>query len=78
MKLLRLFALGLQIDSSKGGEEYFSSRHDPLKGPSGRVLRLLHVRHPVSQWRVRMEAMLMTVRRTSTLLLQRMSPLWTT
>ncbi|KAL2048107.1 hypothetical protein N7G274_000018 [Stereocaulon virgatum] len=42
MKLLRLFALGLQIDPSKGGEEYFSSRHDPNKGPSGSILRFLH------------------------------------
>ncbi|MCJ1230097.1 hypothetical protein MMC12_006768 [Toensbergia leucococca] len=42
MKLLRLFACGLQIDEADGGESWFSSRHDPSKGPSGSVLRLLH------------------------------------
>lgn len=63
VKLLRLFALGLrvsyhldtfsmtfnsgQIDSNEGGEKWFASRHDPSKGTSGSVLRLLHVRDPL-------------------------------
>lgn len=58
IELLRLFAVGLkvgvsvypsyttpdnlQIDPMKGGEHWFSSRHDPSKGPTGSILRLLH------------------------------------
>lgn len=30
----------IQIDPSKGGKDWFSSRHDPSQGPSGSVLRL--------------------------------------
>ncbi|KAI9796097.1 MAG: hypothetical protein M1833_006519 [Piccolia ochrophora] len=41
-KILRLFALGLEIDHQGGGEDWFSSKHDPAKGPSGSVLRLLY------------------------------------
>ncbi|KAI9718406.1 MAG: hypothetical protein M1812_004127 [Candelaria pacifica] len=42
IKILKLFALGLKIDPQDGGEDWFSSRHDPSKGPSGSILRLLH------------------------------------
>ncbi|KAI9838146.1 MAG: hypothetical protein M1837_002641 [Sclerophora amabilis] len=49
MKILRLFALGLksssnsQIDSSEGGQDWFSTRHDLSTGePSGSILRFLH------------------------------------
>lgn len=31
-----------QIDQRQGGEDWFSSRHDSSKGPSGSVLRWLH------------------------------------
>ncbi|SLM38309.1 Oxoglutarate/iron-dependent dioxygenase [Lasallia pustulata] len=41
IKLLKLFALGLDIDADDGGEDWFSSRHDTSKGPSGSTLRLL-------------------------------------
>ncbi|TVY55659.1 UPF0676 protein [Lachnellula cervina] len=40
MKILTLFAIGLQIDPSSGGSTWFSSRH--IGGPSGCTLRLLH------------------------------------
>ena len=33
-----------QVDVNKGGEDWFSSRHDPSHGSSGSILRLLHVR----------------------------------
>lgn len=42
IKLLKLFALGLKIHAEDGGEDWFSSRHNPLTGPSGSILRLLH------------------------------------
>ncbi|KAF8425109.1 hypothetical protein EV426DRAFT_596378 [Tirmania nivea] len=42
LRLLRLFALGLNIGKADGGEEWFASRHDKEKGPSGSILRLLH------------------------------------
>ncbi|KAI9816834.1 MAG: hypothetical protein M1827_001479 [Pycnora praestabilis] len=42
IKILRLFAVGLKINPKDGGEEWFSSRHDPSIGPSGSILRLLH------------------------------------
>lgn len=32
-----------QVDLSEGGKDWFSSRHDPSQGPSGSILRLLHV-----------------------------------
>jgi isopenicillin N synthase-like dioxygenase len=32
----------IQVDPSEGGSEWFSSRHDTSKGPSGCTLRLLH------------------------------------
>ena len=34
----------LQIRDEDGGKEWFTSRHDPSKGQSGTILRLLHVR----------------------------------
>ncbi|TAQ84878.1 hypothetical protein B7494_g6799 [Chlorociboria aeruginascens] len=40
LKLLKLFAIGLEVDSSSGGSTYFSSRHQG--GPSGCTLRLLY------------------------------------
>ncbi|KAI9831324.1 MAG: hypothetical protein M1819_005098 [Sarea resinae] len=42
IKILKLFALGLKIEPEDGGQDWFSSRHDPTKGPSGSILRLLH------------------------------------
>jgi len=42
LRLLKLFALGLEIDEKEGGKEWFASRHDRSKGPSGSILRLLH------------------------------------
>lgn len=42
MKILRLFALGLEIDPEAGGADWFSSRHDPQRGETGSILRLLH------------------------------------
>ncbi|KAI9759231.1 MAG: hypothetical protein M4579_002519 [Chaenotheca gracillima] len=43
MKILRLFALGLEIEPSEGGEDWFSTRHDISTGePTGSILRLLH------------------------------------
>ena len=35
----------LQIEKNSGGEDWFSSRHDPSKGLSGSILRLLFVCH---------------------------------
>ncbi|KAG9240146.1 oxidoreductase-like protein [Calycina marina] len=40
LKILTLFAIGLEIDNTSGGSEWFSSRHK--NGPSGCTLRLLH------------------------------------
>ncbi|KAJ5050470.1 uncharacterized protein L3040_002353 [Drepanopeziza brunnea f. sp. 'multigermtubi'] len=40
-KILVLFGIGLEIDPSKGGEDWFASRHRGT-GPSGCTLRLLH------------------------------------
>ena len=37
-----------QVDVKKGGDDWFSSRHDPSQGTSGSILRLLHVR--ASEW----------------------------
>lgn len=34
----------LQIRDDDGGKEWFTCRHDPSKGQSGTILRLLHVR----------------------------------
>ncbi|KAL9138389.1 MAG: hypothetical protein Q9175_000372 [Cornicularia normoerica] len=42
INLLRLLAVGLKVDLSEGGKDWFSSRHDPSQGPSGSILRLLH------------------------------------
>ncbi|KAF3280823.1 hypothetical protein TWF970_002509 [Orbilia oligospora] len=42
VRLLQLFAMGLKIDEEAGGKDWFSSRHDQ-SGPSGSILRLLHV-----------------------------------
>lgn len=35
-----------QVRDEDGGQDWFSSRHDPSKGPSGTILRLLYVRAP--------------------------------
>ncbi|MCJ1281579.1 hypothetical protein MMC26_000899 [Xylographa opegraphella] len=42
MKLLELFAIGLKIDPAEGGAEWFASRHEKSKGPSGTILRILY------------------------------------
>jgi len=60
LQLLRLFAIGLQIDADPsegvtgGGENWFASRHDPSKGGSGTILRLLH--YPASHGAARIRA----------------------
>ncbi|KAL8830354.1 MAG: hypothetical protein Q9170_005767 [Blastenia crenularia] len=45
IQLLRLFASGLKIDHAEGGQDWFAERHNASKGPSGSILRLLHVRN---------------------------------
>jgi isopenicillin N synthase-like dioxygenase len=42
LRLLELFAIGLQVDPSKGGSKWFSSRHSRELGPSGCTLRYLY------------------------------------
>jgi isopenicillin N synthase-like dioxygenase len=42
LKILELFALGLEIDTSSGGSEWFFPRHDPKLGSSGSVFRMLY------------------------------------
>ncbi|MCJ1271091.1 hypothetical protein MMC22_010990 [Lobaria immixta] len=42
IRLLQLFAIGLKVRDEDGGKDWFSSRHDPSKGPSGTILRLLY------------------------------------
>ncbi|KAI9894315.1 MAG: hypothetical protein M1814_003071 [Vezdaea aestivalis] len=52
VQILNLFAEGLEIADSAGGKTWFSSRHDPEKGQSGSILRLLFypfTPSPVSQ-----------------------------
>ncbi|KAI4233948.1 MAG: hypothetical protein LQ349_004095 [Xanthoria aureola] len=46
MQLLRLFALGLKIDETDGGQAWFARHHDASKGPSGSILRLLYYPAP--------------------------------
>ncbi|KAF3908388.1 hypothetical protein ABW21_db0200058 [Orbilia brochopaga] len=41
VRLLQLFAMGLNIDEDAGGKDWFSERHN-RSGPSGSILRLLH------------------------------------
>ena len=41
-RIHKLFAKGLHISEASGGTEWFSSRHDRSKGPSGSILRLLY------------------------------------
>lgn len=51
LQVLELIAEGLDIDSeSSEGKSWFASRHDPIRGPSGTILRLLH--YPSSSPRV--------------------------
>ncbi|MCJ1376963.1 hypothetical protein MMC17_000053 [Xylographa soralifera] len=42
MKLLELFAIGLKVDPAEGGANWFASRHEKSKGPSGTILRILY------------------------------------
>ncbi|KAF2838105.1 Clavaminate synthase-like protein [Patellaria atrata CBS 101060] len=42
IKILDLFAIGLEIPESAGGPSFFTTRHDRSKGPSGSVFRLLY------------------------------------
>jgi isopenicillin N synthase-like dioxygenase len=41
-QVLELLAIGLEIDSSAGGKDFFRTSHDPAHGPSGSVFRLLY------------------------------------
>lgn len=42
LKILSLFALGLEIYQDVGGTNWFLSRHDSTQGPSGSVFRMLY------------------------------------
>jgi len=42
LKILTLFAIGLDVDPAQGGRDWFASRHSRLVGPSGCTLRVLH------------------------------------
>jgi len=42
LRIMELFAIGLNIDASAGGKNWFSRYHDPQRGPSGSVFRLLY------------------------------------
>lgn len=42
LKLFKLFAAGLHIPETEGGQTYFSARHDRSKGLAGNTLRFLH------------------------------------
>jgi isopenicillin N synthase-like dioxygenase len=42
LRILQLVAIGLEIDPSAGGKEWFSSYHDRKSGASGSVFRLLY------------------------------------
>jgi isopenicillin N synthase-like dioxygenase len=41
LRILQLFAIGLEISPSDGGKDWFTAHHDPSSGPSGSVFRLL-------------------------------------
>jgi isopenicillin N synthase-like dioxygenase len=41
-RILQLFAVGLEISLSEGGEDWFTPYHDSSRGPSGSVFRLLY------------------------------------
>jgi isopenicillin N synthase-like dioxygenase len=41
LRILQLFAKGLEISSSDGGSDWFDPYHNPSRGPSGSVFRLL-------------------------------------
>jgi isopenicillin N synthase-like dioxygenase len=42
LRILELFATGLEISSSAGGKDWFAPYHDQTRGPSGSVFRLLY------------------------------------
>ncbi|KAI3317333.1 oxidoreductase [Xylariaceae sp. AK1471] len=42
IKILELFAVGLEIPEEEGGKDWFVSRHDFTKGPSGSNLRFCY------------------------------------
>lgn len=42
LRILQLFAVGLEIDEPSGGKDWFTQHHDPTIGPSGSVFRLLY------------------------------------
>lgn len=42
LKILDLFAIGLDVDPAQGGRKWFSSRHSRALGPSGCTLRFLY------------------------------------
>ncbi|VUG19395.1 DEBR0S5_01706g1_1 [Brettanomyces bruxellensis] len=45
-KILKLLAMGLQVDEKKGGSDWFVMRHSDTR-PSGTTFRLLHYHSPV-------------------------------
>lgn len=42
LRIMELFAIGLEIDSSAGAKEWFTPYHDCERGPSGSVFRMLY------------------------------------
>ncbi|KAI8631787.1 oxidoreductase [Xylariaceae sp. FL1651] len=42
IKILELFAIGLEIPEEEGGKNWFATRHDPAKGTSGSNLRFCY------------------------------------
>jgi isopenicillin N synthase-like dioxygenase len=42
VRIMELFAIGLEIDEKEGGKGWFTPYHDPSKGPSGSVFRTLY------------------------------------
>lgn len=42
VRILELFAIGLEINEKEGGKDWFTPYHDAAKGPSGTVFRTLY------------------------------------
>ena len=42
LRILQLFAIGLDIDATAGGKDWFSAYHDRKSGVSGSVFRMLY------------------------------------
>jgi isopenicillin N synthase-like dioxygenase len=42
IRIMELFAIGLEINGKEGGKDWFTPYHDPSMGPSGSVFRTLY------------------------------------